>query len=172
MQQGLRSSSLLSFLVLFRHLPWFGPLRSPFLRPGRFINTPTRAVAVKAGRFFSGHRRLGLYMTEHDGRLMGLGRIAPPSVRVLPSAIANLCRLHRSLRGRGLLAASWTFESFGAAMSQTGSPRCRGKNRAVAEARPGRDDVRQDGEGDFVMPSTWPPAAIGTAAAWSTFDAG
>lgn len=32
-------------------------------------------------------------------------------------------------------------------VSRTGSPRCRGKNHAVAEARPGRDDVRQDGEG-------------------------
>jgi len=33
------------------------------------------------------------------------------------------------------------FEGFDAAMSRTRSPECRGKNRAVAEARPDRDDV-------------------------------
>jgi hypothetical protein len=32
----------------------------PFSRPGRSILTPTRTAAVKAGRSFSGHRRLGL----------------------------------------------------------------------------------------------------------------
>ena len=49
------------------------PLAEPFLRPGRFIQTPTRAVAVKAGRFFSGHRRLGLDGREHDGTLARSG---------------------------------------------------------------------------------------------------
>ena len=112
-----------------------------FFRPNRNSHEPARAGHVKAGRFSAATVRLGLYMTEHDGRLVGLGRKAPPSVRVLPSGIANLCRLHRSLRGRMPLAASWAFEGFGAAMSRTGSPRCRGRNRAVAEARPGRDDV-------------------------------
>ena len=51
------------------------------------------------------------------------------------------CRVHRSLRGRDGLAAPWSSKGFGAAMSRTRSPRCRGKNRAVVETRPGRDDV-------------------------------
>ena len=135
-----------AFLPVFLHFFCFRSFllynrAAGFLPPNRSSQTPARTGYVKAGRFFSGHRRLGLYMTEHDGRLMGLGRIAPPSVRVLPSGIADLCRLHRSLRGRVSLAASWATEGFGAAMSRTGSPKCRGRNRAVAEARPGRDDV-------------------------------
>ena len=117
-----------------------------FFRPNHVTKRLARAGAVKIGRRSdratnSGASRPHLDGTEHDGMLFGLGRNAPPSAWVLPSAIADLCRLHRSLRGRGTLAASWTFESFGAAMSRTGSPKCRGKNRAVAEARPGRDDV-------------------------------
>ena len=71
-----------------------------FLPPQPRFARPAGAGHVQAGRFFSGHRRLGLDMTEHDGRLVGLGRKAPPSVLVWPSGIANLCRLHRSLRGR------------------------------------------------------------------------
>lgn len=44
-----------------------------FPRPDRRIETPTRAGRVKAGRFISGHRRLGLDTAEHDGKLVGLG---------------------------------------------------------------------------------------------------
>ena len=42
-----------------------------FPRPDRRIETPTRAGRVKAGRFISGHRRLGLDTAEHDGTLVG-----------------------------------------------------------------------------------------------------
>ena len=45
-----------------------------FFRPNHVSERLARAGHVKAGRFFSGHRRLGLYMTEHDGKLVGLGR--------------------------------------------------------------------------------------------------
>ena len=91
-----------AFLI---HFFLFGPFfcstaPQAFFRPNHISQRPARAGHVKAGRFFSGHRRLGLDMTEHDGRLVGLGRKAPPSVLVWPSGIANLCRLHRSLRGR------------------------------------------------------------------------
>ena len=48
---------------------------------------------------------------------VGLGRYAPPSLRVLPSGIANLFRLLRSHGGHGTLAA----------MSRTGSPKYLGK---------------------------------------------
>jgi len=40
-----------------------------FSRPDRKMLTPARAGAVKAGRFFSGHRRLGLDSAEHDGTM-------------------------------------------------------------------------------------------------------
>ena len=44
-----------------------------FPRPDRRMLTPARAGRVKAGRFFSGHRRLGLDRAEHDGTLVGSG---------------------------------------------------------------------------------------------------
>ena len=121
----------------------------------------------------------GLYMTEHDGKLVGLGRNAPPSVRVLPSAIADLCRLHRSLRGRGALAASWTFESFSAAMSRTGSPRCPERDHRGVAGRitrsprpvPAGTMFARMAKGDCVMQPARPVSAIGTVAGSSTSDA-
>ena len=71
--------------VPLNQLPWFGPLRRSFLRPGRFPLTPTRAVAVKAGRFFSGHRRLGLEGHKHDGTLKAIrgeaGRVGCSTIK-------------------------------------------------------------------------------------------
>lgn len=43
-----------------------------FFRPDRIPLRPTRADDVKAGRF-SGHRRFGLYIGEHDGTLSASG---------------------------------------------------------------------------------------------------
>ena len=143
------------FVLVLLHL--FLPEVLSFVQPRRRLSSaPTtirmsrRAQVVsRLAASSAATVRLGLYTTEHDGKLVGLGRKAPPSVWVVPSGIVNLCRNHRSLRGRVSLAASWAFEGFGAAMSRTGSPECRGKNRAVAEARPGRDGVRHDGEGEW-----------------------
>ena len=140
------SSLFLFTSSCFRHF-FCSTAPQAFFRPNHVSERLARAGAVKIGRRSdratnSGASRPHLDGTEHDGKLVGLGENAPPSVCVLPPCeIADLCRLHRSLRGRGLLAASWTIESFGAAMSRTGSQKCRGKNLAVAEARPGRDDV-------------------------------
>jgi hypothetical protein len=47
-----------------------------FPRPDRRMLTPARAGHVKAGRFFSGHRRLGLDRAEHDGTLVGSGLLS------------------------------------------------------------------------------------------------
>ena len=51
-------------------------LAEPFLRPGRLTSSPSRAVAVKAGRVFSGHPGLepglGLDGREHAGMLMAI----------------------------------------------------------------------------------------------------
>ena len=51
-----------------------------FPRPDRRIETPTRAGRVKAGRFISGHRRLGLDTAEHDGTLVGSRPTSVPSL--------------------------------------------------------------------------------------------
>ncbi|MDH4053355.1 MAG: hypothetical protein OEU93_17440, partial [Rubrivivax sp.] len=40
-----------------------------FFRPDLASSWPTRADGVKAGRAVRGHRRLGLYIVEHDGML-------------------------------------------------------------------------------------------------------
>src|SRR5262245_985240 len=46
-----------------------------FPRPDRRMLAPARAGCVKAGRFSAATVRLGLYTTEHDGRLDGFGRL-------------------------------------------------------------------------------------------------
>src|SRR5215510_4607302 len=50
-----------------------------FPRPDRRMLPPARAGCVKAGRFSAATVRLGLYTTEHDGRLDRFGRLLPLS---------------------------------------------------------------------------------------------
>jgi hypothetical protein len=59
-----------SLLLLCSHFSGSTALQA-FPRPDRRIETPTRAGRVKASRFISGHRRLGLDTAEHDGTLVG-----------------------------------------------------------------------------------------------------
>jgi hypothetical protein len=49
--------------------------RKAFPRPDRRMLPPARTACVKAGRFSAATVRLGLYTTEHDGRLDGSGRL-------------------------------------------------------------------------------------------------
>ena len=87
------------------------------------------------------------------------------------------CQVHRSLRGPGSLAAPWP-QGFDAAMSRTRSTRDRRtKNRAVVEARPGRDSVppREAAKGYLIglrRLEMQPQRSIGTSSRWSTCDAG
>jgi len=62
------------------------------------------------------------------------------------------------------LAATWAFEGFDAAMSRTRSGGCRGENRAVAEARPGRDGVSLQAQrmGYGLRPLSGQQRSIGT----------
>jgi hypothetical protein len=49
--------------------------------------TQSRAGHIKAGRLFCGHRRLGLYVTEHDGTLFGPG---PAFFLLIPLLLARV----------------------------------------------------------------------------------
>jgi hypothetical protein len=51
------------------------PRRRVSLAPTAYCRRPARAGCVKAGRFSAATDRLGLYTTEHDGRLDGSGRL-------------------------------------------------------------------------------------------------
>jgi hypothetical protein len=51
------------------------PRRRVSLAPTAYCRRPARAGCVKAGRFSAATVRLGLYTTEHDGRLDGSGRL-------------------------------------------------------------------------------------------------
>ena len=110
-----------------------------FSRPDRRMTTPVRAGCVKTGRP-GGHRRLGLDTAEHDGRLVGSGPASfslPPSLS-LHSVDATGCIVLFAVEPA--LAAPWSSEGFGAAMSRA-RLKDRRKNCAVAETRPGRDDT-------------------------------
>ena len=68
-------------IFCFRSFLWFNRAAG-FLPPQpQFADVGARRTC-QGWPLFSGHRRLGLYMTEHDGRLVGLGRRVPPSVQV------------------------------------------------------------------------------------------
>jgi hypothetical protein len=51
-----------------------------FLPPQPQIDAAGAHRACQGWPLFAATVRFGLYMTEHDGRLVGLGRKAPPSV--------------------------------------------------------------------------------------------
>jgi len=71
------SLSLSLFLSFFLEAPLFSCSTAPqaFPRPDRKMLPPARAGCVKAGRFSAATDRLGLYTTEHDGRLDESGRL-------------------------------------------------------------------------------------------------
>jgi hypothetical protein len=76
----------------FAHFPC-STVPQAFPRPDRRMPWPTRAGRVEAGRSSAATVRLGLYTTEHDGRLSGFGASA---------SIASGC----VARGRGSLPGS------------------------------------------------------------------
>ena len=80
-------------------------------------------------------------MTEHDGTLVRSGACFSFLSTFFASRsniISVGCIVLFAVEGPRRTMA---FEGFDAAMSRTRSPECRGRNRAVAEARPDRDDV-------------------------------
>jgi hypothetical protein len=103
------------------------------------MQTPTRAGHVKAGRSSRPPKAWPLHdrARRHAG---SIGACFSSSLYFASRSNIRLCRVHRSLRGRGS-RRTMAFEGFDAAMSRTRSPECRGRNRAVVEARPDRDDV-------------------------------
>lgn len=91
---------------------------SPFLlfnRAAGFLPPQLQLAEAGARRvcqgwpLFCGHRRLGLDTPEHGGTLVQLGPsgLCSPSRSPFTSHY-RLRRVHRSLRGRGELAASWS----------------------------------------------------------------
>ena len=120
-----------------------------FVRPRRRLTfAPT---AVHRGRRAQTMSRLAAVQRPPKARPLhrrarrhaaGVGSIVPVLLlflRCLCSSDRRRRQVHRSLRGRAELAAPWPAIGFDAAMSRTRSRR--GKNRAVIEARPDRDDV-------------------------------
>ena len=120
---------------------YFSGLTAPqaFPRLDRRMQTPTRAGHVKAGRSSRPPKAWPLHdrARRHAG---SIGACFSSSLYFASRSNIRLCRVHRSLRGRGS-RRTMAFEGFDAAMSRTRSPECRGRNRAVVEARPDRDDV-------------------------------
>jgi hypothetical protein len=110
-----------------------------FPRPDRKILTPARAGAVMAGRSAATEGN-GLDSAEHDGTMdcSGPGLLLLTYFRLAQIRSALLGTAFSSLSSQA--RRTMAFEGFGAAMSRTRSPRCRGRNRAVAEARPSRDE--------------------------------
>jgi hypothetical protein len=87
------------------------PRRRVSLAPTAYCRRPARAGCVKAGRFSAATVRLGLYTTEHDGRLDGFSstlgmRTADQTCRSPPhqaiSARSNFARSIRSVFARRL----------------------------------------------------------------------
>ena len=120
-----------------------------FVQPRRRLSSaPTtnrysrRAQGMSRLAALRGHRQV---RPLHDRARRQTGGVGPKSasIRLIePSAVLPItAEIIVLFAVECLVAASWADEGFGAAMSRAGSPRCRGRNRAVAEARPGRDDV-------------------------------
>jgi hypothetical protein len=119
-----------------------------FFRPNHIPQRPARTGHVKAGRPSRPPKAWPL----HDRARRQTGGIGP--IQRLHrfgfghTWLANLCRVHRSLRGRGTLAALWTFESFGVASPERdhrgvaqGTARSRRAPHASGmAARPSRND--------------------------------
>jgi hypothetical protein len=97
-----------------------------FPRPDRSMLAPARAGCVKAGRFSAATVRLGLYTTEHDGRLDGFGRLLPLScyLSVIRSArySDHECWLSAGLATKSMARAM--FASTYIRQLRSGLPRC------------------------------------------------
>jgi hypothetical protein len=151
-----------------------------FVQPRhRLSSAPTtnrcsrRAQGMSRLAALRGHRQV---RPLHDRARRQTGGVGPKSASIrliAPSAVLPItAEIIVLFAVECLVAASWAVEGFGAAMSRAGSPRCRGRNRAVAEARPGRDDVRHDGEGGKFKRLRPAHRSIGMADLCSTSDAG
>src|SRR5215470_3382204 len=86
---------------------------------------PARAGCVKAGRFSAATVRLGLYTTEHDGRLDGFGRFLLScylsvivSARVIPSTDVLSAGLATKSMARAIIASTYIRQL------RSGLPRC------------------------------------------------
>src|SRR5262245_16430537 len=86
---------------------------------------PARAGCVKAGRFSAATVRLGLYTTEHDGRLDGFGRFLLScylsvivSARVIPITNVLSAGLATKSMARAMFASTYIRQL------RSGLPRC------------------------------------------------
>src|SRR5262245_42458176 len=96
-----------------------------FPRPDRRMLPPARAGCVKAGRFSAATVRLGLYTTEHDGRLDGFGRFLLScylsvivSARVIPITNVLSAGLATKSMARAMFASTYIRQL------RSGLPRC------------------------------------------------
>lgn len=156
-----------TFLLVVHFLPsghFFGSTSpTAFFRPNRNLRTSARAGAVKVGRrsdlsTTSGASRPHLDGSEHGGRLEAIGLKDTPVLLCASggslmfahqrrrSVLFNRSRITIAPPGSWFssrsseLAASWSSWASapkGSTRDRLGSKR----NRAVAETRPGRDDV-------------------------------
>ena len=107
-----------------RSFLWFDRAEA-FSRLDRRMQTPTRAGHVKAGRSSRPPKAWPLHdrARRHAGSILAC---FASSLYFASRSNIRLCRVHRSLRGRGS-RRTMAFEGFDAAMSRTRSPECRGR---------------------------------------------
>lgn len=115
------------FLLFFLPPP-FSSSTAPqaFPRPDRRMLPPARAGCVKAGRFSAATVRLGLYTTEHDGRLDGFGRLLLSSV-TYPSSCQRALFRSGNVLSVGLATKSMARAMFASTyirQLRSGLPRC------------------------------------------------
>ena len=155
-----------------------------FFRPDRRFRTPARAEAVKAGRrsaveAYSDVSRPRLDSLDHGGRLEITGRKSAWFVE-FGSFAFSLASIDVAARSTVLNAVQGRWPHHGLRVSTPLCPertwQCT-KNRAVIEARPGRDNVppRDAAKGYSInlrRLEMQPQRSIGTSCRWSTCGAG
>src|SRR5215510_8660241 len=96
-----------------------------FPRPDRRMLPPARAGCVKAGRFSAATVRLGLYTTEHDGRLDRFGRLLPLSCYLSVIRSARYSDHECGFR-QVLLRSPWRVRCSHQLISGSSDPACQG----------------------------------------------
>ena len=115
-----------SFFFSF-FLPPFSSSTAPqaFPRPDRRMLPPARAGCVKAGRFSAATVRLGLYTTEHDGRLDGFGRLLLSLLLIRHRVSARYSDQRMCFR-QVLLRSPWRVRCSHQLISGSSDPACQG----------------------------------------------
>src|SRR6266849_4540188 len=179
------NASAFFLAFLFRRLSFVRPRRQAFFRPDRRFRTPARAEAVKAGRrsaveaYSDVSRPRALTASSTAADWMITGRKSAWFVE-FGSFAFSLAWIDVAARSTVLYAVQGRWPHHGLRVSTPLCPertwQCT-KNRAVIEARPGRDNVppRDAAKGYSInlrRLEMQPQRSIGTSCRWSTCGAG